>query len=79
MSADKQVLPMDFSDALKNMREGLAVGRAAWTDSDGVYEKTIGIKDGRIVKNSSGVFKMNKGWLPNQEDIMATDWSLVTA
>ena len=76
-------LPMDFSDALRQMREGLAVGRIAWCFKDGdaeVFKKTIRIED-RII-NEYGISDISPGtkrtWRPTQEDILATDWSLCT-
>ena len=77
-------LPMDFSDALRQMREGLAVGRLAWCDEKGFYKNTIEIigptggQDGQIVEwvPMTGI---KRGWNPTQEDILATDWSLCTS
>ena len=81
----KYSLPMDFVGALQAMRENLAVGRIAWCDEDGSYMKTIGIKNGNIMLSKPIYPRMPEhgyrsyDWQPNQQDVMATDWSLCTA
>lgn len=78
MIADTEVkpdLPMDFADALRSMRKGGIMGRIAWSKNS-VFEKVIGIQDGRIVKYFEGS-NIRKGWVPSQADIFAIDWLTV--
>ena len=70
---------MIFEEALKGLRDGLAVARTEWCAKDGCFDFTLGLTNGTITAYESwptGTFK--RRWVPTQKDILAEDWSFCT-
>ena len=75
--SDPQAIIMDFSDALRALKDGKRIQRASWKNFKAyLYLRKMKLRSDLLVLHTMDKMP-EKEWMPTLHDMLAEDWRIV--